>query len=101
MLAPYVSPKSQWILAHHEVFQGYHYFHHVGGDRDRRDEFKDHEHYQACADFCDNWDQTSFDPAFESKPLEFFAPMVERVFAREPYWWTDDHPKKVAVTGGK
>jgi predicted HD phosphohydrolase len=29
------------------------------------------------------WDQCSFDPDYDMKPLEFFAPMVREVFARE------------------
>jgi predicted HD phosphohydrolase len=36
-------------------------------------------------DFCARWDQNSFDPDYDAKPLEFFAPMVERVFARRAY----------------
>ena len=30
-------------------------------------------------------DGAAFDPAYESLPLEFFEPMVRRVFARKPY----------------
>ena len=85
ILQPFVSPKTYWIVKHHGVFQGYYFFHHIGGDRHARDRHKDHPYYQACADFCANWDQTSFDPDYESKPLEFFEPMVHRIFAREPY----------------
>jgi predicted HD phosphohydrolase len=31
------------------------------------------------------WDQNSFDPAYETLPLDFFRPMVGRVFARRAY----------------
>jgi len=85
ILKPYVSPKNYWILKHHGIFQGYYYFHHLGGNRNLRDQFKDHEYFQACADFCKNWDQVSFDPNFDTKPLEFFEPMVRKIFAREPF----------------
>ena len=30
-------------------------------------------------DFCENYDQNSFDPHYESEPLTFFEPMVHRV----------------------
>ena len=85
LLRPYVSKKTYWILKHHGVFQGYYFFHHLGGDRNARDLYRDHEYYQACADFCENWDQNSFDPEYESLPLEFFEPMVRRIFDREPF----------------
>jgi len=37
------------------------------------------------AQFCERWDQSSFDPDYESLTLEFFRPMVHEVFARTPY----------------
>ena len=85
ILRPYVSEKTYWILKHHGVFQGYYFFHHLGGDRNERDRYKEHAHYQACVDFCEKWDQNSFDPEYESLPLEFFEPMVRRIFSREPF----------------
>ncbi len=85
IMKPFVSAKNYWILKYHGVFQGYYFFHHVGGDRNSRDQFKGHEYYQACADFCAKWDQTSFDPDYDTKPLEFFEPSVRRIFAREPF----------------
>ena len=84
ILKPYVSERTYWILKHHGVFQGYYFFHHVGMDRNARDTYKGHPHYQACADFCADWDQASFDPDYDSEPLAFFEPMVRRIFAREP-----------------
>ena len=43
---------------------------------------------------CARYDQASFDPGFQSYPLEHFIPYVEEVFSRSAYWWTDKHPKK-------
>ena len=100
MLQPYISPKNQWVLRMHEVFQGYHYFEHIGANKHKRDEWKNHEFYDACVRFCDEWDQASFDEAYDSLPLEFFRPMVENVFAKTAYWWDSSHPKAVAVLGG-
>jgi predicted HD phosphohydrolase len=81
VLRPYVSEKNYWIVKHHGVFQGYYYFHHVGLDRNARDRWSQHPYFQATVDFCANYDQNSFDPAYESEPLDFFEPMVRRVLA--------------------
>jgi len=85
ILAPYVSEEVRWVVEHHGLFQGYYYFHHVGGDRSLRERHAGHPHYQACIDFCARWDQCSFDPDYPSMRLELFEPMVARVFAREPF----------------
>lgn len=81
ILQPYISEENYWIIKHHGIFQGYYFFHHLGLDRNARDAFKDHPHFQACADFCHNYDQNSFDKDYDSESLEFFIPMMERVFA--------------------
>lgn len=85
VLRPYVSDETHWVIKHHGVFQGYYYWHHIGGDRDARERYRGHPHFQACANFCEKWDQTSFDPAYDTMPLEAFRPMVQRIFAREPF----------------
>jgi len=81
VLKPYVSERTRWIIKHHGVFQMYYYAHHLGGDRHARERFKSHKWYQACADFCENYDQNCFDPDYPHEKLEFFAPMLQRVFA--------------------
>lgn len=82
ILKPFVSEQNLWMVANHGMFQGYYFFHHLGLDRNMRDQFKDHPWYQYTAEFCHKYDQNSFDPEYESEPLEFFEPMVQRVFAR-------------------
>src|SRR5262249_2023482 len=62
ILQPYVSARTHWIIKHHGLFQGYYYFHHLGGDRNARDRFRSHPLFEACADFCERYDQNSFDP---------------------------------------
>jgi predicted HD phosphohydrolase len=81
ILRPYVSEELCWVVAHHGVFQLYYYGHHVGEDRDARDRYRGHPHFDACAEFCERYDQNCFDPAYDSLPLEVFEPMVRRVFA--------------------
>ncbi len=85
VIRPYVRDEVAWTVEHHGIFQMVYYAHHYGWDKDARDRFKDHPCYQSCADFCERWDQNSFDPDYDSEPLEFFEPMVREVFARTPY----------------
>ena len=65
-----------------ESFKGI-IFHYLGLDKNMRDKFKDHEYFDDCKEFCEKYDQNSFDPDYESLPLDFFIPMVERVFAKK------------------
>ena len=73
------------IVKHHGLFQLYYYGHFVGEDRNARDRLKDHEYYDACVEFCDLYDQESFDPEYDSLPLEFFEPILREVFAAPRY----------------
>jgi predicted HD phosphohydrolase len=84
VLKPYVSERNHWIIRHHGVFQGYYYFHHLGQDQNARDQFSDNPHYQACIDFCEKYDQNSFDPDYDTEPLSTFEPMVRRLFGKSP-----------------
>ena len=83
VLKPYVSERTHWIIAHHGLFQGYYYFHHLGADRNARERYAEHPYFQDCIDFCERYNQCAFDPSYESLPLEHFAPMVRRLFARK------------------
>ena len=85
ILRPYVRPEVTWIVEKHGLFQNYYYVHHFGGNRNARDEFRDHPWYQACRDFCANWDQNSFDPDYPTEPLSTFEPVLRRVFSRPPH----------------
>ena len=85
VLRPYVSERTYWIIRHHGLFQTYYYAHHLGGDRHARDRYQGHPWYQDAVDFCHRWDQPSFDPEYDSLTIEFFEPMVRRIFSREPF----------------
>ena len=89
ILQPYVSEKNHWIVKHHAVFQGYYYFHHVGLNRDERERFRGHPWFEACATFCENWDQNSFDPNYDTMPIEAFTPMVHRILGRKAFGWQE------------
>ena len=81
ILKPFVSEQNHWMVEKHAIFQGYYFFHHLGLDRNLRDEFRDHPWYAATEEFCRLYDGPAFDPQFVSMRLEEFEPMVRRVFA--------------------
>ena len=81
ILQPFVSEKNHWIVEHHGIFQGYYFFHHLGLDRNLRDRYREHEWWRDCAEFCEKYDQNSFDPEYATLPLEAFEESVRKVFA--------------------
>ena len=85
VIRPFVREEVTWVVEHHGIFQMIYYGHHYNWDANARDRYKDHPCFQSCADFCERWDQSSFDPEYGSEPLEFFEPMIREVFARKAY----------------
>ncbi len=85
VIRPFVREEVSWVVEHHGIFQMIYYAHHYGWDENARDEFKHHPSFDACSDFCERWDQSSFDPNYSSESLTFFEPMVREVFARKAY----------------
>ena len=85
VLKPYVSEKTRWIIEKHGEFQMYYYAHHLGGNRNQREKYKGHKYYEDTINFCENWDQKSFDPNFKSLSLKEFEPFVKKIFSRKPY----------------
>jgi predicted HD phosphohydrolase len=81
ILKPFIDDKLHWMVEHHGIFQGYYFFHYLGLDRDMREAFRGHPHFEATAHFCEAYDQSAFDPAYANAPLSFFEPMVRRVLA--------------------
>ncbi len=82
ILKPFVSAENLWIVQNHGIFQGYNFFHFLGLDRNMRDKFQGHEHYEATAAFIEKYDCPAFDPAYDNAPLAFFEPMVMRLFEK-------------------
>ena len=85
VLKPYVSEKTHWIIKKHGEFQMYYYAHHLDGNRNQRDKYKSHKYFKETVDFCENWDQKSFDPNYKSLPLKEFESYVNKIFSRNPY----------------
>ncbi|MFS2127538.1 HD domain-containing protein [Pseudomonas sp. Pseusp97] len=82
ILKPFVSEANLWMIEKHAIFQGYYFFHHLGLDRHLREQFKDHPQFEQTIEFCARYDAAAFDPDGEVLPLEFFEPMLRRVFAQ-------------------
>ena len=97
LLRPYISDENHWLLLHHEIYQAHYYADAMNErstnmtpiDKDLRDRFIDHPHHQHTVDFCEKWDQQSFEQEYDTLPLEFFEPMVRNVFARTPWKYTE------------
>ena len=85
VIRPFVRWDVSWVVEHHGIFQMLYFAHHYGWDRNARDRFRDHPCFDSCAAFCERWDQSSFDPDYASKPLDYFEPMVREVFGRKAY----------------
>jgi predicted HD phosphohydrolase len=85
ILKPFVREQCVWVVEKHGIFQMLYYGEHVGSNPHKREKYKEHIYFQDCSDFCELWDQKSFDPNYETKSIDFFVPMVEEVFARKPY----------------
>jgi predicted HD phosphohydrolase len=85
VLRPFVRWDVAWVVEHHGIFQMLYYAHHYGWDRNARDRFRDHPCFDSCAEFCERWDQSSFDPDYDTLPLEHFEPMLREVFGRKAH----------------
>ena len=81
ILKPYVSERNHFMMDKHGIFQGYYFFHYLGLDRDMREQFRGHPDFEYTAQFCHLYDQNSFEPDYDSMPLEAFEPMLRRILA--------------------
>lgn len=81
ILRPYVSQEIFDVILTHQDFQGRHYYHHFGGDPEAREQYRGQPWFSLGEKFADEWDQTSFDPDYPTKPLSHFEPLVREVFA--------------------
>ena len=80
ILKPFVSEKNLFMVEKHGLFQGYYFFHHMGLDRNVREQFREHEYFDHTAEFCEKYDQTAFDPDYDTLSIEVFEPMVMKLF---------------------
>jgi predicted HD phosphohydrolase len=84
LLRPYVSERNRWVLEMHQLFTGHHAHDHPTLDGHEADRFLGHPYFADAADFVARFDQNAIDPTVPVFPIEAFAPMVHRLFARPP-----------------
>jgi predicted HD phosphohydrolase len=82
ILKPFVSEANHWMVEKHGIFQGYHFFQHINMDPNLREQFRGHPHFERTVRFVERYDDPAFDAAARCLPLEFFEPMLRRVFAQ-------------------
>lgn len=82
IIKPYVRDEVYRAIKHHQDFQGRHYYAHFEMDPDARDQYEGEPWFDLAATFADDWDQTGFDPDYDSEPLEHFEPLVRELTAR-------------------
>ena len=82
ILKPYVSPETYEIVRTHQDFQGKHYYEYFGMDSNLRKNHEQQAWFELAKKFTDEWDQTAFDPDYDTLPLEYFEPMIDRVFSK-------------------
>src|SRR3954463_13273782 len=85
ILKPYVREEVYQMILVHQDFQGRHYYAHFGGDPDAREKHRDTlsaDEFELAERFADEWDQTAFDPDYDTLPLEHFEERVRKTFAQ-------------------
>ena len=85
ILKPYVRAEVTWIVEMHGLFQMQFYAQHYGLDHQGHLAHRDHPWFDACQRFCERYDQAAFDPAYPTKPLSYFEPMLREVFTRKAF----------------
>ena len=85
LLGAYISEANHWMLRHHAAFQLYHCHQYPGIDRDARDRWRDHPHFQWTVEFVEKYDQNAIQPDYREISLDTFEPMVQRLFAKSPH----------------
>ncbi len=85
IVKPFVSEQNHFMVEKHALFQGYYFFHYLGLDRDAREKYRGHEWFDYTAEFCAEYDQPAFDPAYDTLPLEHFEPLVRAQLATAKY----------------
>lgn len=83
-LGGYISEANRWMLRRHAIFQQVHVEGYPGLDRDARERWRGHPHFEWTAEFVAKYDQNAIQPDYDTAPIEVFEPMVRRLFARPP-----------------
>jgi predicted HD phosphohydrolase len=85
LLKPYVRPEVTWVIEMHGLFQMQYYAHHYGKDASGHLAYTDHPWFASAQRFVEKYDQAAFDPAYPTRPLSYFEPMLRTIFSRAPF----------------
>ena len=85
VIRPYVRAEVTWVVEHHGLFQKLYYARFFGEDPELRAAHRSHPYYESCVRFCARWDQAAFDPDYPTRSLEYFGPLVRRIFSRRAF----------------
>ena len=88
--APYpISDEVYWIVKHHGVVQKLSMVNHAYWGSGVAEELvaplRSNPHFERTEQFCRDYDGASFDPDYDTLPLDAFRPQIERVFGREAF----------------
>ena len=81
IVRPWVAPAYHWMVEKHDVFQGYYFWHHIGGDRNARDGLRGHAYYDVAEEFVAKYDMPSFVDEYPTPPLDHYEPLLRGFFA--------------------
>jgi predicted HD phosphohydrolase len=84
LMRPFLPERLCWIVQHHGAFQQFYYGEKSGADPHARERWRGHQWFDDCVEFCERYDQNCFGP-YDNLPLEFFEPLVRRVFSEPRY----------------
>jgi predicted HD phosphohydrolase len=96
ILRPYVRAEVHWVVRVHQDFTSRYFADHSGGSPHRRRWHRMHPAYGLAARFVDEWDMQSFDPAYDTAPLDEFEPLIREAFATPRY---PTRPSRIARRG--
>ena len=85
ILKPYVRDEVYHVIRTHQDFQGRHYYAFMGKDPDAREQYRGEPWFELGERFADQFDQNSFDPDYDTLPLEHFEERLRKIFAH-PHW---------------
>jgi predicted HD phosphohydrolase len=80
ILRPYVREDVSWVVSVHELYQGAHFFHHLGIDPNLRRNYESHPAHGLAVQFVDEWDERAFDAERPTSNLGDYEQLVTSVF---------------------
>jgi predicted HD phosphohydrolase len=89
ILRPYVSEEVYWVVKHHGIVQKLSMVNHPYWGSGVAEELvaplRSNPYFERTRQFCSDYDGASFDPDYETLPVEAFGPQIKRVFGREAF----------------